>query len=133
MKALKYYYYRMFKYYKNGDSIPYFSTFSTISVFAFFNLLTIFSLLETIIGQKFSLPEINGFKRLWLILIIIPLYIIYQQYFVKKGHHNQILKEFANETKKQKRLSIFYTIMYFVFTIVVFFFSLWIRQRIAGF
>lgn len=133
MRAIRYFYYRVFNYYKSGDSIPFFSTYLLIFASLFFHFLTILSLIETIFNVLPALIDTSGFKRLWSVLVIIPLYVLYNQYFVKAGYHDQILKEFKDETKYQKRLSSFYTIAYFIFTFVFFFLSLWLRAEVRGY
>jgi hypothetical protein len=133
MRVIKYFYYRVFNYYKSGDSTPFFSTFLSIFSSIFFHFLTILALIETAFNALPISIDTEGFKSLWFALVIVPIYVLYNQYFVKAGYHDQILNEFKNETKKQKRLSSFYTIAYFILTFVLFFFSLWLRAEVRGY
>lgn len=54
-------------------------------------------------------------------------------YFKKLRYHDKIIQEFRVETSKQKFKSSFFVILYFVITIILFVFSLWIRQEANGY
>jgi len=133
MRAIRYFYYRVFNYYQSGDEMPFFSTYLLIFISLFFHFLTILSLIETVFNVLPTSIDTGGFKRLWSALVIIPFYVLYNQYFVKAGYHEKILKEFKNETKYQKRVSSFYTVAYFIFTVIFFFLSLWLRAEVRGY
>jgi hypothetical protein len=40
MKIIRYYYYRLYKYFQAGTEIPFFKTYSVLFIFLFINILT---------------------------------------------------------------------------------------------
>ncbi|PYF74198.1 hypothetical protein B0O44_104369 [Pedobacter nutrimenti] len=122
MKLIRYYYYRMYKYFSTGDVVPFFSTFTVISVFFYFNIITLIDIFLFIIGGvkvKLLVVE-SGVGRLWPALIFLPLYGLFYYYMKRLGHHDKIIDEFKDETKKQKLLSTLFVVTYFVGSIVLF-------------
>lgn len=132
MRAFRYLYFRLYSYYKKGDSIPLFSTFAVIFVFGCFNLMTLGQIFFSLImGLKLNLPTFGlGVGRLWLLLIIVPFYGLFYYYIESLGYHAKIVDEFRNETREQKRYSILLVFIYFIFSIALFALTLWLRQKI---
>jgi len=116
----KYYYFRVFKYYSNGDIIPYFSTFAIIFVFLLINFLTVLGVFSAILNFGFNMPELNGLKFIPALIFILLLYYYYYYNFVKSGKHVKLLEEFVEENKQQKKKSIIFTLLYFSMSIISF-------------
>lgn len=134
MRLLRYYYYRVYNYYKKADPDPFFKTFAVVFVGAFFNFLALASITSIFLKIKFVFFTVEkGVGRLWPLLFILPLFGILFHYFKKQDYHNKIDDEFKNETPKQKFRSGFFVILYFVGTITLFVLSLWIREKIDGY
>lgn len=131
MRLFRYYYYSVFNYFFNGSSIPFFQTFAVIIVFAFFNVLTLLNLIFSIgFGIKITLPVGSGIKWFLPVLIILPLFALFYYYFKKLKSHETIMKQFQNESSRQKYLSRLFVIIYFISSIALFVFVLWLRQQI---
>lgn len=134
MYLIKYFYFRMFKYFlKIDEDIPYFSTFISIASTLYLHILSIFAFVSsfTLIGK--ILPNPDEYNKLWYLLFYMPLYFLYDRFVIKTGCHDKILDEFKNETPKQKKISIMFTILYFIFSIAFFIGALWLRQKYKGY
>ncbi len=131
---LRYYYYRLYSYFSNGDAIPFFSTFLVIMVFACFNLVTLIDIVFSLIFRyKVVLPVFGGYGQLWYLLIIIPAYMLYHYYLKDLENHGKIIEEFKTETKRQRLISSIWVTMYFVGSIGLFILTLWLREKIRGY
>lgn len=134
MRALRYYYYRIYTYYSKGDPNPSLKTFIVIFVGAFFNFLTLASAMSIILKIRFTFFAVEkGAGRLWPLLFLLPLYGLFTYYFRKLEYHGKIIREFSDETRIQKYRSGLFVILYFVTTIILFVVSLWIRQKANGY
>jgi len=133
-KNFDYYYFRLYKYYSNGDVIPQFSTLTTIFVFLFFNITSLMDLIfGVILGEKITLPTKQTHGYWWSLFLLLPHYLLFHYYLNVRGCHFRILEKFKNETPTEKRLSIIITILYFIFSIIFFVFTLYLRQLIRGY
>lgn len=131
MRLFRYYYFRVFSYFSNGSSIPFFQTFALIIIFALFNVLTLLNLIFPVgFGIKMTLPVGSGIKWFLPVLIILPLFALFYYYFEKLKSHEKILKQFQNESSRQKYLSGLIVIIYFIGSIAFFILALWLRQQI---
>jgi hypothetical protein len=130
MKVLRYYYYRLYKYFSNGGNIPFFSTYILIIAFLFINFLSFVDLIYPFFGLgKLNFPA----NRFWSLLVIIPGFIIFNHVLKTMSYHDQIIAEFEIETKRSKNTSIVLVIVYFVFSMGFFAFSLWFREKLWGY
>jgi len=131
---LRYFYFRLYSYYSDGGRIPFFSTATVIIIFACFNLLSILDLIFAVIGGiKIELPIFTGANRFLVLLLFFPLYFAFYYIVKKSGYHAVIMDEFKDETSKQKLKSSLGVIIYFIASIILFVFSLWLRQRTRGY
>jgi len=136
MQFFKYYYYRLYSYYSNGGSIPFFSTFCLIFIFGLINLITIINLLTLIFGFQFGFfPTIKSgtISYFWSLLLLIPCYWIFNLHLKKRGMHELIMNEFKQETLSRRRVNGWLLIFYFVASGVLFVLILWLRQKIRGY
>ena len=131
---IRYYYFRLYSYFADGDRVPFFSTFLVLTAFGYFNLITIInSILSLWLNIRFTMPVFKGWNILWLILAIACCWLVLQHYFKRLGHHDKIIDEFKNENSKQKAISKLLVLLYLLITIASFFTVLWLRQRLRGF
>lgn len=133
MYYTRYFYYRIYKYYENGDWTPKFSTFALISLFLFFYITIILDLFTSFLLNVNISPNPDNYSKVWYLLFFIPLYLLYDKLIIKSGCHNKILEEFKNETRRQKTTSIIFTVLYFVLSIAFFIGALWLRQKYKGY
>ena len=134
MRILKYYYFRVYSYYSNGDSVPLLSTFLVIFLFAFFNLLSFLAVISSIMKFKFTLPVFEkGPGRLLPLLIVLPFFGLFYYLVKVRDLHNTIIGEFKEETSRGKFLSKLSVLIYFVSSIVLIVMSLFLRERLAGY
>ena len=133
MYYIRYFYYRIFKYYSKGGWSAYFSSFALSSLFMLFNIATLFDLFTSFaLNMKIS-PNPDEYSKLWYLLYFVPAYFLYDKFVIKSGCHDKILDEFKDETPRQKTNSTIFTILYFVFSIAFFVGSLWLRQKYKGY
>ncbi len=133
IRLFNYHYSRVYSYFSKGDAAPVFSTFAFILVFGFFNILTLVDIIVSVgAGVKITMPTFEGFKRIYLMLVILAIYSVFHYIFVSKKKHINILKEAQGETSKQFIVR-YYVLLYVVSTIAFFVLSLWLRQVIRGF
>lgn len=132
MKYLfSYYYFRLYKYYSNGGSIPQFRSLTTITVFFLFNILTLFTLFfDIILDKNIKLPTRETHGYFWPLIPIFPFLLFFYYYLNIRGYHFRIMEQFENETKKAKKQSTILTVAYFVFSLSFFILMLYIRQII---
>jgi len=133
MKILKYYYYRIYKYFEKGDAVPFFSTFLVIIVFLYFNLITLLEFIGILIGFSFKLLVIGGVWKFWPIIFILPIFGLFYYCLKSRGNHESIIKEFEGESRKQFILSSLIAILYFIISIGLFVGSLWLREKVRGY
>jgi len=133
MKIVRYYYYRVYKYFEKGDAVPFFSTFLVIILFLYFNLITLINFMGILMGFDFTLPVVGGMGKFWPLIFIIPLFALFYVCLKKQGIHDRILEEFQEETKKKRISSGLMTILYFIASIGLSVASLWIREKIRGY
>jgi len=79
MKIIRYYYYRLYKYFQAGTEIPFFKTYSVLFIFLFINILKFLKVILLLTHQhKFTLFAAEGFEKLWWLILILPLFILVQ-------------------------------------------------------
>ncbi|WP_316833042.1 hypothetical protein [Pedobacter aquatilis] len=121
MKIFKYYYYRLFTYFEDGTAIPFFKTYCVMLCFVFINILTLLKLILAQLNQeKFMLFTGQGLDKLWWLLLILPGYLLFKYELIRSGSHDRIIEEFKNETKKNKYISAFFTVLYFLISLSFF-------------
>jgi hypothetical protein len=130
MDFLNYYYYRVFKYFSDGSSIPMYRTFILFFVFAYLNFLSILNIISLVWPKRISMPEGEGISWLWPLMIVIPLFVIFYIYLKNNGVHEDIMRRFEEETQNKKRARGFLIILYFLLSIAFFVGSLWLRNEI---
>jgi hypothetical protein len=133
-RILGYYYFRLYKYY-SGGMIPFFSTSILIIVFIYINAITILNVAETAFDKPLNLPTRNQHSLIsyvWPLIIVIPVYIVCYNYLIAKNHHVEILEEFSQESKRHRVLYGSLIVLYFVISISLFVFTLWLRQAIRN-
>ena len=130
MYFLQYYYFRLYKYFSNGDAIPFFSTFLVITVFGYFNLITFVDFLSIIMDKRLEVPAISGIGKFWPVIFLAPLFGLFHYYLKTLGNHSMIMNRFDKETSKPRILSVLFVIIYFIVSIGLFVFILWLRQKI---
>lgn len=130
MFFLQYYYFRLYKYFSNGDAIPFFSTFLVIAVFGYFNLITLFDFLSIIMDKRVELLVISGIGKFWPVMFLAPLFGLFHYYLKTLGNHSMIMDRFDKETSKQRIVSVLSVIIYFVVSIGLFVLILWLRQEV---
>lgn len=129
IQLLKYYYFRMFSYFSNGSSIPIFRAFAVMFVFAYFNLLALSTLILSVgLNVKLDLPVGSGVRWFWPLIIIIPLFALFYYRLKRFGLHDLIFEKYSKETKREKVNGGWIIILYFVGSILLFVFALWLRQ-----
>lgn len=134
IQLLKYYYFRMFSYFSNGSSIPIFRAFAVMFVFAYFNLLALSTLILSVgLNVKLDLPVGSGVRWFWPLIIIIPLFALFYYRLKRFGLHDLIFEKYSKETKREKVNGGWIIILYFVGSILLFVFALWLRQIIRGY
>lgn len=130
MRAARYLYYRVFKYYSKGGSVPFTSTFIHLIALAYCNFLSLFDLIAPLLIQdRIHLPE----SRWWSLVVLIPGYLILNYVVKQQGYHQLILNEFKEETERERRIGIALVISYFVFSIALFVTTLWLREKLYGY
>jgi hypothetical protein len=133
MRIFRYFYFRLYNYYKNSPS-PFFSTSMAIIVFTIFNLFTLAGLLLSVIGNlKIVIPTGDGVTRLVPLIFIVPIYGIFYFFIKRKGYHDIIMEEFRNETANKKFLSSLFVIIYFIISVSLFVLTLWLRRKFRGY
>lgn len=136
MKAIRYFYYRLYEYYSTGRTPAFISVFCAIFGVLIFNFYTMSNL--SIVIFNFKLIDIQTFKGgeigyLWPLLLLIPLYYVFDFFVRKQGLHERILEEYKNESKKARRISKAISVLYIIFSIGCFFLTLWLRDITRGF
>lgn len=136
MKAVRYFYYRLYEYYSSGRTPPFVSVFIAFLGVLIFNCYTLSNL--TAIIFDFKLINIKTFKGgslgyLWPLLLIVLLYFFFDLFFRKKGYHERIMEEFKSESKKARRISKVLSIFFIVLSIGCFFLTLWLRDITRGY
>lgn len=115
-KAIKYIFYKAYKFYKYemGDKMPEF-----MGILVVYALLSF--LLVSILGFAGYFKHLN--KQNWLISVIIFL-AVWLYIFYNKGKWKKIIKEFENESEKARKRGRILCILAVVFTILLFLSSL---------
>ena len=88
---------------------------------------------SVILGEKITLPTKQTHGYWWSLFLFLPYYLLFHYYLYIRGYHFRILEKFENETPKEKRLNIIITILYFIFSIIFFVSTLYLRQLIRGY
>ena len=127
---LRYYYFRVFTYFSEGSSIPLFRTFIVMFVFMYFNFLGILNIISLWTDKKLLLRNGKEMVWFWPLLIVLPLFILFYYYLKKPGYHSGIIEQFRNEPSRKRFLNGFFIVGYYILSIALFIFTLWLRQEI---
>lgn len=136
MREIRYFYYRLYKYYSTGKTPPFISVFCAIFGVLIFNFYTLSNL--AVIIFNFRLIDVRTFKGgtigyLWVLVLVVPLYFVFDHFIRKKGLHERIMEEFKCESKKACRISKAMSVLYILLSIGCFFLTLWLRDIIRGY
>jgi len=129
-KEIQRIYFRLYKYYDNGRSIPLVSIFCVIFAIMVFMAFGLFNVLKIFFGKElftFPVAKAGTIMYLWPLLLFFPLYFIFKYLMQKEGLHDSIMNEFENESEKDRRKSIFMTLCVVIFPLVFFFLTLYLR------
>lgn len=135
-RTLRYYYYRVYKYYSNERTNPFFSSFCLMSMLLYCNVLAVVNFIAVFLDSRVAgLPSFKGGRLafFWPLLFLIPGFFIFKYLIKQSGLHRLIMQEFNDETIKHKNLSILFVFLYIICSISCFVFALWLRQEVRGY
>ena len=92
------------------------------SIFIYFNILTVIVIFEIIAGSKIYIENI------YVVIFLIFLFSLNSYYFLHLDKFDNLIEEFSKETKLQRRRNTFWCFVYVIFTHLIFFLAVIIRN-----
>ncbi|WP_282036655.1 hypothetical protein [Saccharicrinis aurantiacus] len=118
MKIYRYLYYNLFLLWLKKKDEPenaHINAVITITFLLYTNLMSIpLSLVAIFKNEIIAIPEINTNVKIWIAIFLIGVGILNYMLLGRKREHNKIVTEFMASSKRIKRNSFYYTLLYIV-------------------
>lgn len=123
-KSLKYLYFKLYKVFlgmHGKNAMPEYLAMFGVGVLLFFTLESLISII-TVIYPLIDIPDVSRGK--FFVYVGIPFVAILYFVFIFNGKDEKIIKEFINENEKKRKAGRRNVILFIIFTLLLFIFSL---------